>query len=337
MLSAIELKYFLTISLCFIFHFNQVALAQSCQPSPQRNAISLSGEISGSHIFQRSFGDEWSVQLLPSQFGWDLRILDKDGLDLSQITPPFRFAPNPREIYGWHFRNAHNTADNTGDVNAPQHTRLFSFSPSLTGTGGFKPSSINQQTTDSGRGLLRVLDMGLSDLEKGQKARMTYLKFNLCLSWPKTDDEIQQEINVNSPVFSNEEIEIIHGCGLDENVYDLSAWVLPRMITGDLDGDNSHDFIVPIIRRSDGHKAIAICRAGTWLSLIGLNPNAETVLKTGYYTLEQYLDKIEFWELRANANSVGTLIIGQTEKSEVAVTWDGDQFNAEILSHFVEP
>lgn len=335
------MKYLFAISIGLILQFNQYAFAQSCQATPERHATSISGEISGNRMFEEPVTDNWNIQLLPSQFGWDLRLFDKDGLDLSQITPPFRQAPNPREIYGWHFRNLDNTTTNTGDVNAPQHTRLFAFSPSLTGTGGFKPSNsnspINSQNTDGGRGVLHILDMGLSDLEKGQKARMSYLKFDICLTWPKTDEEINDQANAINPNYSDEEKEIFHGCGLDGDIYDLSAWVLPRMISGDLDGDNTHDFVAPIIRKSDARKAMAICRAGTWLSLIGITPNAEIPLKSGYYTLAQYLDKTEFWELRTNANHTDTLIIGQTEKSKVVVRWDGNKFIAELLSHMVEP
>ncbi len=325
----------------FILQFNQLAFAQACLPTPERHATSLSGEVSGNHAFRQSVTNDWTVQLLPSKYGWDLRITGKDGVDLSQITPPFRQAPNSREIYGWHFRNANNTARNTGDVNAPQYTRPFVFSPSLTGTGGFKPSSsglpIDAQNHEVGRGVLRVLDMGLTDLEKGQQARMNYLKFDICLSWPKSDDEIKEKIDAINPNYSNEETEIFYSCGLDRNLFELSAWVLPRLLSGDLDGDNSNDLVVPITRKSDNHKAIAICRAGTWLSLIGIGPNSEVALKSEYYTFEQYLDKVEFWELRTRDNPADVLIMGQIEKSEVAIRWDYRNFVTELHSHIIEP
>lgn len=52
-----------------------------------------------------------------------------------------------------------------------------------------------------------------------------------------------------------------------------------------MDGDNAHDDIAPIICMSNGQKGIAICRVGTWLSLIGYDPEARTPLKAEYYTL----------------------------------------------------
>ncbi len=189
---------------------------------------------------------------MPAPYGWDLRLLDGEGMDLSQITPPYRFAPNPREIYGWHFRNADNTDANTGDVNAPQHSRIFQFSSSLTGTGGFKPSSsggaVNSVAEDSegGRGMLRIIDMGLSDLEPDVKARITYLKFEICLNWSKTaaEGEGSEEENSkqsSSTVFLNEEQEMLFSCGLNSDEYQLTAWVLPRMLNGDMDGDGNID------------------------------------------------------------------------------------------------
>jgi hypothetical protein len=153
--------------------------------------------------FREPFGRDWTFALVPAAHGWDIRVFDRAGMDLSQLTPPWRGAPNPREIHGWHFRNAANTGPNTGDVNAPQERRAFLISPAVSGTGGFKPSAdappadtpgpdtpTNRGLTDSsvphdeGRGVLTILDYDLADLSPGQKARMTRLKFAVCLNWP---------------------------------------------------------------------------------------------------------------------------------------------------------
>lgn len=322
------------------------AIAQSCEASPKRHAGELHGFITGKRQFTRVVDNKWVFTLEPAPFGWDIRLRDKDKMDLSQVTPPFRGAPNPREIYGWHFRNAANTAKNTGDVNAPQHLRLFQFSPSLSETGGFRPSDgAVEPDPNEGRGWLRILDMGLADLEPGERARMNYLIFHACLTWPKTEVEMIEEGNAKSPVYLDEEWESIFGCGLDAEKYELSAWVLPRMKDGDLDADDALDRVAPIIRKSDGRKGIVICRAGSWLSVIGYGEEAKTPLKTKdgeprteiYFSLAQYLDRTEVWSLRKNDNGRDDIILGRTEKAEVAITWNGKKFTHELLWVFVEP
>ncbi len=327
------------------FALAQPAFTQTCEPSPTRHAHALHGEVMGKHNYLASVNDKifW---LESSQYGWDMRLRDKDKMDLSQITPPFH-GPNPREIYGWHFRNADNTGKNTGDVNAPQLLRLFQFDPALSGTGGFRPSTgVVEPDPNQGRGALTIRDFGLTDLEPGQKARMNYLKFHVCLTWPKTEEEMTEEANAKSPVFLDAEKETMYGCGLDSKKYELSAWILPRWIGGDMDGDDAHDDIAPIIRKSDGKKGIAVCRAGSWLSVIGYGEGAKKQLKPvgdqpgfeGYYSLAQYLNKMGAWEMREDANTGNDLLIlSQIEKSEVSIEWHDDKFTSYLGWHLVEP
>lgn len=182
----------------------------SCAATARRHAVRIGGEeefddgaeVYGTHLYAREVGPGWVFMLQPQVHGWSIRLYDRhrsdqadaDAVDLSQITPPFRVGVNHRDIAGWHFRNAANTGPNLGDVNAPQQRRLFVFSPELAGTGGFKPSGNGAAlqealSTADGRGWLHILDYGLSDLEPGQKARMTYLRFETCLSWPRSEEE----------------------------------------------------------------------------------------------------------------------------------------------------
>ncbi len=340
-----KFSFLFLVALATGFAVAQTSQAQTCEPTPERHAHALHGEVMGKHTYLTSVGDKifW---LESSKYGWDMRLRDKDKMDLSQITPPFN-GPNPREIYGWHFRNAANTGKNTGDVNAPQHLRLFQFSPSLSGTGGFRPSTgLVELDPNAGRGVFTIRDFGLTDLEPGQKARMNYLKFHVCLTWPKTEEDIIEEANAQSPLFLDEEKETMYGCGLDHKKYELSAWIMPRMIGGDMDGDDAHDDIAPIIRKSDGKRGIAICRAGTWLSVMGYGEHAKKQLKSfedqpvfeGYYSLAQYLNKMEAWEMRQDANTGNDLLIlSQIEKSEVTIEWDGDKFIRYLAWHLVEP
>ena len=321
----------------------QIATAQTCAPTSVRDAQRISGEVSGKHTFVAPVAKQWNLSLEPSQFGWDIRLRDSAGMDLSQITPPFQFAPNPRELYGWHFRNAANSDKNTGDINAPQHLRLFQFSPALSGTGGFRPPPAVTDSThtnpdpDAGRGALMIIDMGLADLEPGQKARMNYLKFEACLTWPKSEEQMIEEANAKSPVFLDAEQESMYGCGLDWQQYELTAWILPRWTGGDLDGDDAIDEAAPIVRKADGRRGIAICRAGVWVSILGLDDEAQEPLKPGYYSLADYLNKVEFWEMRKSEAGTDMLVLGQSEKSEVGIYWSADHFKHRLLFHLVEP
>jgi hypothetical protein len=181
---------------------------EKCEPSAERNAVAIMGraadgrlsaavpaEIHGDHDFVQRVARSWHFHLNRSEYGWVIALIHRDGksgqVDLTGITPPYSGVPNPREIHGWHFRNRDNSGPNRGDVNAPQHLRRFVFSRSLIGTGGFKPSTdpetpryVEPDPSD-GRGWLRIVDYGLSDLEPDQRARMTYLKFTACLTWPR--------------------------------------------------------------------------------------------------------------------------------------------------------
>lgn len=342
---------FLTIAAAAMFSSLSVAHAQSpiqsCNPVPGRQARIIAGEVFQGDTFAQPLTANWTFKLLPAAHGWDLRLFDKDDLDLSQITPPFRFAPNAREIYGWHFRNAANTDGNSGDVNSPQRLRLFFFDPALTGTGGFKPSSGQSDPgANTGRGALSILELTLTDLDPGGKATMSYLKFVACVSWPDGAETAtlttapamapEPEADMLDPTYIDEEYETMYGCGLDSEKFQLSAWALPRMIGGDFDGDGAGDDVAPIIRINDGRKGIALCRAGTWMSVLGYEAEDDTPLKTEagepkyetHASFAQYLDSTEYWELRGAKEGANgdVLILGRTEKSEVEITWNGKQF-----------
>ena len=197
------------------------AWAQNCQESPETHAVKIKGmessgqlnaniapEIYGNHNFSQELDNGWVFSLSAAKWGWRIAVYD-DETDLTAGTPPLR-GPNPREIYGWHFRNADNTGPNTGEVNAPQHMRAFVLSSRAAGTS---------PGPGDGIGWLKIEDFGLSDLEPGEQARMSYLKFNACLSWPKTEaDKASERLD-----FSEVDQEIFGSCGLDLAKYRLEA------------------------------------------------------------------------------------------------------------------
>ena len=111
----------------------QDRVAPRCTPVPGRSAEQIDGQVTRGQIFSRATAGGWILRLVPVGEGWFLEIAMKgrETEDLSRLTPPWHFVPNPREIEGWHFRNADNTGPNDGSVNAPQELRAFVFSPQV--------------------------------------------------------------------------------------------------------------------------------------------------------------------------------------------------------------
>jgi hypothetical protein len=112
--------------------------------------------------------------------------------DLSRLTPPLHGVPNPRDIEGWHFRNADDSGPNEpGDrnVNAPGERREFIFSPAvgLTIDGPGAGRSVSPADVDSvgafGRGTLTILDARLGHIRSGERAAIERMRFEVDLLW----------------------------------------------------------------------------------------------------------------------------------------------------------
>lgn len=292
-----------------------------CYGTEERFAFQAAGEVSAGNGWSQSFGPGWTLALAPAQHGWRLAVFDAAGLDLSQMTPPLH-GPNPRELYGWHFRNAANDGPNEGDVNAPQHLRLFGFDPRLSGTAGWRPPAGGEGPDDQpGRGALFIRDLGLADLAPGEQARMVWLNFSACLTWPSEYGA--------APPHEPETVEMIRACGLTEE-YELGLYFNPASLEGDFDGDDAHDLAVPIARKADGKRGLAICRAGTWLDLVGLSG------RLGVHLTPEYFDRVDWWGLYEKSEVfvggegappptlVGDgIVIGKEDSSSVLIYWDG--------------
>jgi hypothetical protein len=162
--------------------------------SQLRDHVKIQGEVKMGESFEQTFGPGFSFSLEPNSFGWLLVIRDEQKAeDISRLTPPFHFVPNPREIEGWHFRNADNTGSNEPgekNVNAPGLIREFIFSPEVGSTisgpkasGNVTPEEI-EKVRSFGRGEMRILEYRLQDLEPGKRAKFTWIRFEADLSWP---------------------------------------------------------------------------------------------------------------------------------------------------------
>jgi len=313
-----------------------------CKPAQGRHVASVSGEVAGEHAFSQTVGPGWTLRLERATAGWELRLLADDGIDLTAVTPPYH-GTNPRQLYGWHFRNADNSGPNRGEINAPQQLRLFLFSPGLAGTGGFKPPQTEPSSVDAdGRGWLYLDEMGLTDLEPGERARMVYLRFRSCLSWPKSAAEIAEEETLANPTYIAEEIETFASCGLAEP-YQLRAYVLPRIQLGDLDGDGALDSVATAVRTTDDSRGLAICRSGSRLDLLGFDEPLDELEP-------EYFDRVERWVVQPRSKIIAyqgapplrrfdhdVITVERLEKSSYTIYWEEDRFRARRDYRMVEP
>jgi hypothetical protein len=109
--------------------------------------------------------------------------------NLARLTPPFHFAPHPRIIEGWHFRNKDNTGPNRGDVNAPQRVRDFIFSREVGRTIQGSDAEADHAPTEEevervgedGRGVLTIEEMKLSKPKAGAQAAIESMKFTVAI------------------------------------------------------------------------------------------------------------------------------------------------------------
>jgi hypothetical protein len=170
-------------------------LAAALEPPQARRAEAhFAGEIQAGQRFERNFGQQrWVFALEPSDLGWTVTVRERGREeDLSRLTPPLHGVPNPRDIEGWHFRNADNTGPNEPgekNVNAPGETREFIFSPevgrTIAGPGAteaVKPEQV-EKVRSFGRGELTIVDYELDRLEPGARAAMRSMRFEVVLSW----------------------------------------------------------------------------------------------------------------------------------------------------------
>lgn len=299
------------------------ALALDCPAAEGRDSVAIAGELHAGEAFERDFGAGWRFVLEPVPEGWFMSVRNAGGDDLSWATPPLH-GPNSREIHGWHFRNAANSGPNTGDVNAPQQLRLITFFPD-TGELAGVASDERPAAEPAGRGAIEIVDMGLADLDPGQQARMVYLKFEGCLNWPAMD------VAVPSASVSPELIEQMGACGLEWPLR-VSGHLEPPGLSADFDGDGALDIAAAVINEDTGGFGLAVCRAGTWLDLIGAGHDI-VGLPAGY------LDGIDTW-LAYPMSEIGSgtiaalslvgdsLFVGEGGRYRFLLYWRGDGFVA---------
>ena len=156
-----------------------------------RISVTCKGEIRKGESFDFTFGPDLVFHLEPIPTGWMITVRHKEGGDdLSRLTPPLHFFPNPRYIEGWHFRNSDNSGPNepgAKNVNAPGEVRDFIFSPDVGRdmTGSSPTPEEIEKIRAYGQGSLTILEYRLGNLESGKEASMEWMRFEVSLSRPR--------------------------------------------------------------------------------------------------------------------------------------------------------
>jgi hypothetical protein len=134
------------------------------------------GLVRSGTAFRKAFGTHFVFVLDPLPGGWQIVVkeLGRDD-NLARLTPPLHFAPNPRDIEGWHFLK-----NPAGCINRPYHAdagpenpRRFIFSPLVGKTiaGPDSRFSISEDDVEAvktfGRGVLYVNNVRLGDDPSG--------------------------------------------------------------------------------------------------------------------------------------------------------------------------
>jgi hypothetical protein len=168
----------------------QRVTAPACEPAPGRKAERIQGTLSRAASFSQATPSGWILRLTPLQEGWFLAVTTtgRETEDLSRLTPPWHFVPNPRAIEGWHFRNADNTGPNDGSVNAPQELREFIFSPAVGREVEYNGSATTAEGVEKvrafGRGWFFLESYRLTPPRRGERAAFETMTFSACMTWP---------------------------------------------------------------------------------------------------------------------------------------------------------
>ena len=94
----------------------------------------ISGSIQSGKKFRQPFGPCFEFILSPTPTGWEI-LIREFGRDenLARLTPPLHFAPNPREIEGWHLSDTPLDCQKRpyDAETGPENPRKFFFSPEV--------------------------------------------------------------------------------------------------------------------------------------------------------------------------------------------------------------
>ena len=148
------------------------------------------GRIEAGKRFRRPFGSRFEFILEPNPTGWEI-VVKEYGRDenLSRLTPPLHFMPNPREIEGWHLSDnpsACATRPYKADA-GPANPRVFIFSPEVGKKidGANADRSVTVEEVEGvhgfGRGTLTIKKFELA-LENDGCPKIKWIDFSVLLN-----------------------------------------------------------------------------------------------------------------------------------------------------------
>ncbi|HNZ11760.1 MAG TPA: hypothetical protein PKI97_09965 [Smithellaceae bacterium] len=133
----------------------------------------FTGRAAAGKTYSRPFGSRFVFALEPMKDGWQISVREygRDE-DLARLTPPFHFAPNPREIEGWHLlANPSACVHRPYKADAgPENPRRFIFSPDVGKSILYRSETGEaevKKVESFGRGSLKIEKFSLSDAEDG--------------------------------------------------------------------------------------------------------------------------------------------------------------------------
>jgi hypothetical protein len=188
----IMLDQFILLLMAFSPPGAQARVAPQCTPAPGRSAEQVEGEVTKGQEFSKATSVGWILRLVPAQAGWFLQIATKgrETEDLSRLTPPWHFVPNPRVIEGWHFRNADNTSPNEGSLmrlrSCANSYFLHRWGARFRGPWQRRARPLRRLSGSrhSGEVWLHLDEFRLTPPRRGERASFELLKFSACLTWP---------------------------------------------------------------------------------------------------------------------------------------------------------
>lgn len=151
--------------------------------------VTFSGRVVRGETFSHPITAKLTFLLVPDKYGWQIEVREagRPNENLTRLTPPYHFVPNPRFLEGWHFRNADNTGPNEigpKNVNAPGKKRGFIFS-TLVGRDQVLDDTSNPEflllLSSFSKGLLTIKSMTLGNLVANQRAWFKSLSFSVVI------------------------------------------------------------------------------------------------------------------------------------------------------------
>ena len=146
----------------------------------------FSGRVETGRRFRRPFGQRFEFILEPTQDGWEI-FIGEYGRDenLSRLTPPFHFVPNPREIEGWHLlENPSACVNRPYNADAgPENPRKFIFSPDVGKKNSYCSETLSadvKEVENFGRGVLNIAKFKLA-LGKDGCPKIEWMTFSVQL------------------------------------------------------------------------------------------------------------------------------------------------------------